>query len=160
MKHQIKGIFKYLKIVYNSFRLSMLRQWYGNAETRETMVCFFNSDSNLALSSGINTNFSRIRFFMQVLLKPGVYSEKKYLSMRSQTENMFHAENECDSDNDISHFITQREKCPNTEFFLVRIFPYLDPVNLRIQSRYKKIRTRKNSLFGYYFSQFQLYILL
>ena len=61
---------------------------------------------------------------MQVLLKPGVYSEKKYFSMRSPTENMFHAENECDSDNDINHFITQREKCPNTEFFLVRIFPY------------------------------------
>ena len=32
---------------------------------------------------------------------------------------------------------TLREKCPNTEFFLVRI-----------QSKYGKIRTRKNSLFG------------
>ena len=41
-------------------------------------------------------------------------------------------------------------KCQNTEFFLVRIFQYLEiyGVNLRIQSKYWKIRTRKNSLFG------------
>ena len=32
-----------------------------------------------------------------------------------------------------------REKCPNTEFFLVRI-----------QSEYRKIRIRKNSAFGHF----------
>ena len=26
------------------------------------------------------------------------------------------------------HFLTLREKCPNTEFFLARIFPYLDRI--------------------------------
>ena len=44
-------------------------------------------------------------------------------------------------------------KCPITEFFLVRIFLYSDwirrfTVNLRIQSKYGKICTRKNSVFG------------
>ena len=34
---------------------------------------------------------------------------------------------------------TLREKCPNTESFLVRIFLY--------QSEYRKTRTRKNSVF-------------
>ena len=52
---------------------------------------------------------------------------------------------------------TLRGKCPNTEFFLVRIFLHLDwirrftefyRVNLRIQSKYRKIRTRENSIFG------------
>ena len=32
-----------------------------------------------------------------------------------------------------------REKCPNTELFLVRFFPHLD-----------KIWTRKNSVFGHF----------
>ena len=32
----------------------------------------------------VNSNFSRIRIFMQVFLKPSVYSEKNVLSMRSQ----------------------------------------------------------------------------
>ena len=46
-------------------------------------------------------------------------------------------------------------KFPNTEFFLVRIFLYSDwirkfTVNLRIQSECKKIRTRKNSVFGHF----------
>ena len=41
--------------------------------------------------------------------------------------------------------ISLREKCPNTQFYLVRIFLYV--VNLRIQSEYRKIRTRKNSAF-------------
>ena len=52
---------------------------------------------------------------------------------------------------------TLHEKCPNTEFLMVRIFPYLDwiwrftaCVNLRIQSKYRKIRTRKNSVFGHF----------
>ena len=43
------------------------------------------------------------------------------------------------------------EKCPNTELFLVRIFLYSDwiwTVSLRIQSEYRKIRTRNNSVFG------------
>ena len=35
--------------------------------------------------------------------------------------------------------ITLREKCPNTEFFLVRI-----------QSEYRKIKTRKNSVFVHF----------
>ena len=48
-----------------------------------------------------------------------------------------------------------RERCPNTELFLVRIFLYLDwirrfTVNLRIQSEYRKIRTRNNSVFGHF----------
>ena len=41
------------------------------------------------------------------------------------------------------------ENCPNTDFFLVRILPHLDwirRVNLRIQSKCGKIRTRKNSV--------------
>ena len=36
-------------------------------------------------------------------------------------------------------FISLRKKCPNTEFFLVRI-----------QSVYKKIRTKKISVFGHF----------
>ena len=42
--------------------------------------------------------------------------------------------------------------CSNTEFFLVCIWTeYRDLfVNLRIQTEYKKIRTRKSSLFGYF----------
>ena len=45
-----------------------------------------------------------------------------------------------------------RETCPNTEFFLVRIFPCLDWIRrfLLIQSKYGKIRTRKNSVFRYF----------
>ena len=34
------------------------------------------------------------------------------------------------------------EKCQNTEFFLVRIYC--------IQSEYRKIRTKKNSIFGHF----------
>ena len=45
--------------------------------------------------------------------------------------------------------LTLREKCPNTELLLVRIFLYSD-VNLRIQSEYRKIRTRNNSVFGHF----------
>ena len=40
------------------------------------------------------------------------------------------------------------EKCPNPEFFLVHIFLYLE--NLHIQSKYRKIQTRSNSLFGHF----------
>ena len=36
-------------------------------------------------------------------------------------------------------YVTLREKCANTEFFLVRI-----------QSEYRKLRTRKNSIFGHF----------
>ena len=48
-----------------------------------------------------------------------------------------------------------REKCPNTELFLVRIFLHSDwirrnTVSLRIQSEYRKIRTRNNSVFGHF----------
>ena len=50
---------------------------------------------------------------------------------------------------------TLREKCPNTEFFLIRILLYSDwirieSVNLRIHSEYRKMRTRKNSLYGHF----------
>ena len=45
--------------------------------------------------------------------------------------------------------ITLREKCPNAEFFLVRIFPH-SVVSLRIQSECGKIRTRKNSESGHF----------
>ena len=52
-------------------------------------------------------------------------------------------------------FFPLREKCPNTEIFPVRIFPHLDwirrfTVNLRIQSKYRKIRTRNNSVLGHF----------
>ena len=45
-----------------------------------------------------------------------------------------------------------REKCLNTEFFLVRIFLYLNwiQVNPHTQSKYRKIRARKNSQFGHF----------
>ena len=68
--------------------------------------------------------------------------------------------------------MTLREKCPNTELFLVRIFLYLDwiwrftsvqirsyfwsvffciyEVNLCIQYKYRKILTRNNSVFGHF----------
>ena len=43
---------------------------------------------------------------------------------------------------------TLREKCPNTELFLVRIFLYSDCI--RIQSEYRKMRIRNNSVFGHF----------
>ena len=56
--------------------------------------------------------------------------------------------------------LTLREKYPNTELFLVRIFVYSDwvfglnteiyGVNLCIQSEYRKIRTRNNPLFRHF----------
>ena len=51
--------------------------------------------------------------------------------------------------------ITLREKCPNMEFFLVRIFLHSDwirrdEVSLRIQSEWGKIRTRKYSVFWHF----------
>ena len=44
-------------------------------------------------------------------------------------------------------FKTLREKCPNTQFFLVFSTLYL---SLRIQPECGKIWTRKNSVFGYF----------
>ena len=47
--------------------------------------------------------------------------------------------------------ISLREKCPNTEFFLIRTFPHSDWMrrdSLRIQSECGKIRARKNFIFG------------
>ena len=41
---------------------------------------------------------------------------------------------------------TLREKCPNAEFFMIPIFLHLEicrSVNLRIQSIYEKVRTKK-----------------
>ena len=38
--------------------------------------------------------------------------------------------------------LSLRKNCPNTKLFLVRIFK----INLRIQSEYRKIRTRNNSV--------------
>ena len=43
-------------------------------------------------------------------------------------------------------WVPLREKCPNTELFLVLIFLY----SVRIQSEYRKIRTRNNSVFGHF----------
>ena len=47
-----------------------------------------------------------------------------------------------------------REKCPNTEFFRVRIFPHSDWIRrdtaLRIQSECGKIRAWKNLVFGHF----------
>ena len=50
---------------------------------------------------------------------------------------------------------TLREKKSKYGLFLVRIFPHLDwiqrySVNLRIQPECRKIRTRKNSVFGHF----------
>ena len=42
---------------------------------------------------------------------------------------------------------TLREKCPNTEFFLVRIFVHSDWIRRDTESECGKIRTRKISLF-------------
>ena len=51
-------------------------------------------------------------------------------------------------------YTAMREKCPDMELFLVRIFLYSDwirkLVNLRIQSEYRKIRTRNNSVLGHF----------
>ena len=55
------------------------------------------------------------------------------------------------------------QKCPNTELFLASIFQHSDwllyfpvlrvySVNLRIQSEYRKIWTRNNSVFGHFSS--------
>ena len=49
---------------------------------------------------------------------------------------------------------TLREKCPNTKFFLVRIFPHLgwigrESVSLSIQCKCGEIWTRKISVFGH-----------
>ena len=49
---------------------------------------------------------------------------------------------------------TLREKCPDTELFLVRIYLYSAWIwrftPLHIQQEYKKIRTRNNSVFGHF----------
>ena len=47
------------------------------------------------------------------------------------------------------------EKCPNTELFLVRIFPHSEWIQrdrkyLRIHASCRKIRTRNNSVFGHF----------
>ena len=49
-------------------------------------------------------------------------------------------------------FISLREKCPNTEFFVVRIFPHSDWVrrDTEYPSKCGEIRTRKNSVFGHF----------
>ena len=47
-------------------------------------------------------------------------------------------------------YLSLREECPNTELFLTRILLYSDWVNLCIQSEYRKIRTRNNSVFGHF----------
>ena len=45
----------------------------------------------------------------------------------------------------------QREKCPNTEFFLVRIFPHLNWIRRdTFQSECGEMRTRKNSVSGHF----------
>ena len=49
-----------------------------------------------------------------------------------------------------------RGKCPNVELFLVRIFLYFGQiteiygVNLRIQSEYRKIWIRNDTVFGHF----------
>ena len=51
-----------------------------------------------------------------------------------------------------------REKCPNAEFFSGLYFPAfglntkIDWANLHFQSEYRKIRTKKNSVLGYFSS--------
>ena len=82
-----------------------------------------------------------------------------YLRLICVPEAPFHVLDELQSK--IQNFLLKfcfnslRRKCPNTEFFLVGIFPHLDWIRrdtdqkkLRIQSECGKIRTRKNSVFG------------
>ena len=53
----------------------------------------------------------------------------------------------------VNKVLTLREKRPNTELFLVLIFPHLDWIReilrICIQSECGKIRTRNNSVFGH-----------
>ena len=46
--------------------------------------------------------------------------------------------------------VALHENCPDTEFFLVRIFPHSEWVRRDIQSECGKIRTRKNSVFEHF----------
>ena len=48
------------------------------------------------------------------------------------------------------------EKCPNTELFLVRIFLYSDWI--RIQFKYRRIRTRNNYVFGHFLPEITPYL--
>ena len=73
-------------------------------------VLFLPKNANLLQK---NTDISRIKWVL--VLKGIIFSETKYV------------------------FLPLREKCPNTEFFLVRI-----------QSKYRKIWTGKNSIFGHF----------
>ena len=62
----------------------------------------------------------------------------------------------------LNHLILNslREKCPNTEFFLVRTFLYSGGIRRfteKIQSNYRKIQTRKNPVFGH-FSRSDFYL--
>ena len=53
-------------------------------------------------------------------------------------------------------WLSLREKCPNTEFFSGPFFPAFGlnteryGVSLRIESECRKIRTRKNSVYGHF----------
>ena len=54
---------------------------------------------------------------------------------------------------DLKIFYSLHEKCPNTEFFLVRIFLYSSEcrkIRTRKKSECRKIQTRKNSVFGHF----------
>ena len=59
-----------------------------------------------------------------------------------------------------------REKCPNKEFFSGSYLPVLGldteiySVDIRIQSDYRKIRTRKNSVFGHFSRSVKLHYML
>ena len=50
----------------------------------------------------------------------------------------------------VENNLTLREKCPNTEFFLVHIF--------HIQSECREIRTRRNSVYGHFSRSVGIYI--
>ena len=50
----------------------------------------------------------------------------------------------------LSIYLALREKCPDTELFLLRIFMYSDWVNLRIQFENRKLQTRDNSVFEHF----------
>ena len=61
-------------------------------------------------------------------------------------DSIIHQSIDVNSNHEISWIIYSvvtalREKCLNTEFFLVRIYPYSD---------YSKLRTEKNSVFGHF----------
>ena len=95
-----------------------------------------------------------VKFFLAVILIVNVGPQ--YLFSNFQLHTLYQSQT-------IQTKLTLREKCPNTEFFLVHIFLYSDgirrfTVNLRIQFEHREIRTRKNSVFEHFSRSVKLII--